>query len=595
MSTETQVQDDLLAGEKLSETSRAKDPNENSASTESSRRTSIVRTAALAGLAVFAFMVAITLGLHPRYETVDDTLQAIVASGMVYVFRPDDHLILVDAAHYLLGRALNVLYSWQLDVPWYDLLQWAMLYVANVVFCSLIWLQHQGRRAVIPTALYMVAVAAPSLILLQMTTTTAMFGIAGGALIVCGLEAVRSAMTTRVVSVTCGLLFIALASLLRYEGSHLAMVLTSMYLLVRYFGVHWKKMLAGFAALFVAFAATQALHWLHTDYYERTGWTAFHEFGMQNRKLFDYGRADFADNEKILAQSGWTKNDLKLVKEQLFFCDKTFSPDEINELAENCPRFMGLLRPDLPRYLPFQIRAYFADPIVKIALAAFAMALLFAGMSASMSTPRILTLLCFGLTLSLAVTVIFKGSPHIYLPILYSVLAVQLIHLRSSELDFRELKSQRTALVAIIVIGLSLLAYGAIVQHNKRSAKVARHQAQNMKLIEYARVHKDKLFLPFVCVIEYAPFNSTRIFEEFKVATSYSSRNPLGQAMLARFGLSDFKSGILSDKVLLISDRRRNRLVATFFKEHEGKDVRFEPLLVLDKAGKGIYKAVEGR
>jgi len=559
----------------------------------SSSLVAILRIAAQAGVLVFAFMLIITLWLHPRYETVDDTLQAIVSSGMVYVFRPDDHLILVDAAHFLLGRALNTLYTWQLDVPWYDLLQWGMLFVANVTFCSLIRLHHSGRRAFIPTLLYLIAVAAPSLTLLQMTTTTAMFGIAGGALIVCALDALSWKMTGRIVAALAGVLFLAFASLLRYEGSHLAMVLTSLYLFVRYFGTHWKKMATGFAALFLAFAITHALHLLHTDYYERTGWTAFHEFGMQNRKLFDYGRANFADNEKVLAQSGWTKNDLKLVKEQLFFCDKTFSAEKINELSENCPRFMGLLRPDLPRYLPFQISAWFADPLVKIALFTFATGFLLAGMSATMSAPRILVMAALALSLSLAVTVIFKGSPHIYLPILYTVLTAQLIHLRSSQLDYdRHLTGKRIVVTALIVGGFQVLSYLAIINHNAKSAEVALHQAQNEKLIGYARAHKDKLFFPLLCVIEYAPFNSTRIFEDFKVATSYSSRNPLGQAMLAKFDLPDFKSGILSDRVLLISDRKRNRLVATFFKEHEGKEVRFEPLLVLDNAGKGIYKAV---
>lgn len=556
-----------------------------------------LRIVALVCVVVFAFMLAITFWLHPRYETVDDTLQAIVSSGMVYVFRPDDHLILVDAAHFLLGRVLNSLYSVQLDVPWYDLLQWGMLFVANVTFCSLIWLNHQGRRAVIPTVLYLIAVAAPSLTLLQMTTTTALFGIAGGALVVCALDVLSWSMTARVVSVTCGVVFIAFASLLRYEGSQLAMVLTSIYLVVRYFGAHWMKMATGFAALFVGFAAIQALHFLHTDYYERTGWTEFHEFGMQNRKLFDYGRANFAGNEKVLAQSGWTKNDLRLVKEQLFFCDTTFSASKINELAENCPRFMGLLRPDLARYLPREISFFFANPIVLIVLFAFATGFIIAGsMSAAMSTPRILSMMVLALTLNLAVTVIFKGSPHIYLPILYTVLTAQLIHLRSSELSIdKHLSQKRIIFTGLIVVGLQVLSWQAIVCHNKQSAEVAQHQAQNMQLIDYARTHKDKLFFPFLCVIEYAPFNSTRIFEDFKVVTSYSSRNPLGQAMLARFGLPDFKSGILSDKVLLISDRKRNRLVATFFKEHEGIEVRFEPLLVLDKAGKGIYKAVETR
>src|SRR5436309_2613757 len=84
----------------------------------------VARPAAVALVAAGLLALVCPGLLTPRYETNDDVMMTLIASGRTFVDRPDEHLLL---SNVLLGLPLSRLYAAAPGVPWYGLLQVATL------------------------------------------------------------------------------------------------------------------------------------------------------------------------------------------------------------------------------------------------------------------------------------------------------------------------------------------------------------------------------------------------------------------------------------------------------------------------------------
>lgn len=541
-----------------------------------------IQVAILATFLVIFMTVVITL-ITPVYQTIDDMIMHEYVAGLFFT-RPDSHMLYT---HFVLGKILSSLYTMAAGVAWYPLYQMLALFGSSLVICATFVRLYGFRQAILPTLAYAFGVLAPVCISIQFTTTASIVGIAGGVLLFSALEE-RSQKYRRLL-IAASVATIVCASLIRQQAVWMVLVVLVLTAVVKYFASDWKKLGLSLAVVTLMFGLTHALWVANDSYYKQTGWGEFETWRKKLIPLYDFSRLDLkgpsaADTLKVV---GWSANDARMLNTCLHWDRNVFSTEKIIKLGV---KGQSWFRPDLKTYLPGALRTIIKDPVALIVLSMLLASLLVKS-SPILPFRRFLVLTAAVFAIGLAVTMTKKFAMHVNLPLLY-MLAVA----RLASFDLETIKGVRKSIpdgpyVAVPFLACLVFFAMSLDDHFKsvkRIMKTSVLRRQQMQAIHDN--YPEKLAYTVVGAPSLFPYENTEPLRDLKIVSPYSSRNNFGKTLLAAHGIKDFGEGLVSGKVLVISNETQNQLLGTYFKEHYGLTLRFNRLPCSGSAKRaGIY------
>lgn len=541
-------------------------------------------------LTVTLFTILDVVLVHPYFTTPSDEIMNMIASGVGILKRPDDHLLYT---HFFIGRILQWLYSNYDSIPWYGLYMVGVQFAANLVICISVCRYYRSWLPNLLIPLYLLVVAAPNLNHLQFTVTSAIAATAGGVLLFGSqrkdpdnLNLFGQKAGSKIAAAS-GMAFLLLSSLIRREGLWLSITVFVIYLAVR-FGIRKEpKVLLRIVFILAATVIVAWSTWLANDiYYDQTGWHNFETYAQLQKPLFDYGRANFPERNKILTPIGWTENDFHMLSQGRNFDRATFGCNQFKNLLSHCPPFRG----DAWHYGSIQLQCMVLDHTMQAAVCSILLMLLFfSGDPISRRRFLVFCLVALGLIASMAF--FWKLAPRIYLSVINILFVSALFSIDQTKCSkIFETASRRKLGAIILAAGMTLVpSICGLVAHLKQVSIREETRAAQESFLNYLLLDKDKLILS--CAGNFInsymrPFETTKELKQLEVVTCYTSWMPFGQSLMHAHGISNFTQGLDSENVLVVAFPSDMRHVGTFFLEH--KSIAITPEILFSRHPKRL-------
>jgi hypothetical protein len=286
-------------------------------------------TAAFAAVALAAASLAV---FTPLYETNDDVMMNLIASGLAVTDRPDEHLLFTNVA---LGLPLKWLYGRWPAVPWYGGSQFAALTCAagGIAYALLRVDPSPGQGAVV--LLFFGLAAVPCLAEVQFTKTAALASAAGLLLLLAPLRG--AAPWPRAADVAAGAL-VVLGSLVRFQGFLLAAVVVAPVAAAGALADPKAAARRG-APLAAAVAAAVALYAFDRAYYAcDDGWKDFHTYNALRAEFTDYNHFPYTRETKPAYDAvGWDELNLEMLRYWFHADPERYGLPKLRQIAATVP------------------------------------------------------------------------------------------------------------------------------------------------------------------------------------------------------------------------------------------------------------------
>jgi hypothetical protein len=548
----------------------------------------VVAVLLLAGIVVF----------RPNYDTNDDPTMSFIVTGRVISQTPDEHMVFT---HFLIGLLLKRLYLWAPAVPWYAVYLFSVHAAAHVALVYVVFKQRVGLHWF---AVYLAYAAVVGLMLLTSLqfTTTAFVALQSGCLL--GLFAFQrategNARTARRATIA-SIAFLVAAALIRW---HVFMLFASLAIpaaCVLLWTHRREKRLIGRAAGVAGFtfAGLVGLALANTAYYDGDPrWRDFYSHNELRARVNDLGWVYYSpETAHVFPQVGWTVNDLAMMQTWFYDDPAVYNAAVYQALLDAYP-----WQETMPRQNRLKdLRTALADDGHLIPLLAL---LPLAALLLGRNYTALVTLLVSCLwvcAIVLVATLLRKPPPaRIYLPILSFPLgltvflgAVWPIPWRGKNpADTLEPSPPRpkgthrswpktavqTACVALAAIGVVV---GLGTHYARGRDKSERSEAFYRELASIAD-DPEKLYIVWGASMPYEllrPGDNLQWLSNLRVLQwGWGQQCPFHNDMKLIFGIGDLARE-LADRpdVTLISDPILLPFLATYIREHHGREVAFE-------------------
>lgn len=286
----------------------------------------------LAFLSNLAAMLLMVLIMRPGFETNDDIVFAELGSGLRGV--KDAHLVF---QNYGLGLLYRLLYQITGRLPWYTIVQYAVLLFAFTAVTYVLLNRLEGYSGLYLSALLVLGFGYEGYIHLQFTKTGGIATAAGVFLLLYGLS--REKIYTREIlaAVLLGIVgfmyrsdqFLASGGLMAGAGLFYLLDLKN-----RFAGKLWKRIGISAAALAVLCGAVFAVNRWDWHMYQTTEWQEYQEFNQLRSQLLDYGFPDYDSNRDLYEELGISREALQLYQNWNFNDTEKFTTDVMRRLTE---------------------------------------------------------------------------------------------------------------------------------------------------------------------------------------------------------------------------------------------------------------------
>ena len=298
-----------------------------------------LRNPVIASLVWVGLLFGFVLCLYtPSYETNDDVLMSMIASGTGVNVSPDEHLVFT---HVLIGLLLKQLYTNCPSIPWYALYLLSINYLAHVavVYALLVW---HYRRVVVVSYFLLFATVGVVLITKLQFTSTAVWATE------CGLFVALNGLLSKPKNYggsqtfATGLALMVLGSLVRFDSYLAALAISIVPLTVLVWQLDrkvdqgsriWKS---GLALIVVSQCAAFGLHSFHHAYYtQNPEWREFLAFNPYRVKFNDYCWTSYTeDSQFVFQKANWTKNDHSMITSYFYDDPDVFGRDKLQTIIE---------------------------------------------------------------------------------------------------------------------------------------------------------------------------------------------------------------------------------------------------------------------
>lgn len=274
----------------------------------------------------------------PSYETNDDVIMSMIASGTGVSATPNEHLVFTNVA---IGLLLKQLYTHIPSLPWYAYYLLSVNYLTHVAILHTL-LTWRYNRAVIVSFLLLFATVGVQLITNLQFTSTAVWATECGLLVaLSGLLRQQRRLQT-LGTFAAGVSLMVLGSLVRFDSYLAAMAISAVPLA----GLVWhldRNVLprsrvweSGLALIVVTQCAAMGLHAVHLGYYTKNSdWQAFLAFNPYRVKFNDYCWTSYSDeNRHVFFGVNWTENDHAMIKSCFFDDPSIFGRDKLKPIID---------------------------------------------------------------------------------------------------------------------------------------------------------------------------------------------------------------------------------------------------------------------
>jgi hypothetical protein len=549
-------------------------------------------------MVVVPLVVLGILVFRPSYDTNDDPKMSFLVAGVVVSQTPDEHLVFT---HFLIGLLLKRLYLWAPSVPWYGAYLFAVHAAAHIALVYVLFRQRLGLRLFAAYLVYAAVVGLMLLTSLQFTTTTFLVLQSGCMLGLLAFQraAQGEAATARRLTFA-SVAFIFLAALIRWHVFMLFLSLAVPAACVLLWTHRREKRLivkaAGVAGL--TLAGLVGLAHLNTAYYERDPrWSDFYSYNELRARINDLGWVYYSpETAHVFPQVGWSLNDFAMMQSWFYDDPAIYNAAKFQELLDAYPWQETMPRQDR---LSDLLTALAGDAHLIPILALLPLAALFLGRNQTALVTLLLSCL-WVCAIVLVATLLRKPPPaRIYLPILSFPLGLAVFleavwptsrrgkHPLPTEapspLRPRGTSSARVRL-AVQSACIALAGFGVVEgvgRHYDRGQINAERSEVFYRELESIAGDPDKLYISWGASFPIELLRPTDNLQWLanlrNLSWGWSQQCPFHDDMKLVFGLSDVARE-LADRpdVMLICDPVCLPLLATYIREHHGREVAFE-------------------
>lgn len=277
-------------------------------------------------------MAVMVLLMRPSFETNDDIVFAEFGSGLRGV--KDAHLVF---QNYILGLLYRLLYQVTGRLPWYTIVQYAVLLAAFSAVTYVLMNRLEGYSGLYLSVIFLCCFGYEAYIHIQFTKTA---GIAAGAAVFLLLYLVsreRFAVWEFLWGISLGLLgflyredqFWASSALMAGAGVYFLLTLRK-----KYPGKQLRKLgicAGSFLILLISVAAAGAVD---SHMYDESQWKDYQEFNGLRSKLLDYGFPDYDSSMETYRELGISREAYELYKTWNFNDPERFTADTMEELVQ---------------------------------------------------------------------------------------------------------------------------------------------------------------------------------------------------------------------------------------------------------------------
>lgn len=220
------------------------------------------------------FVFFIVKNLPFRFETNDDVLMALIASGG-YTGTPESHLIFINIIY---GFILSFLYSITTFVEWYTLLFLALNVLGATILANFILKRSINKFLKISFLILFYLIFFKITILLQFTTTAAIICLSGIILI----------FSKKKKKYLFGIFLFILGSLIRFEVAILTLLITSPLFLEELLELKKIKITKPLILASIVFVLVIAFNYVDNYLYnQNTEWKYYREYNLERGKIND--------------------------------------------------------------------------------------------------------------------------------------------------------------------------------------------------------------------------------------------------------------------------------------------------------------------
>jgi hypothetical protein len=530
-------------------------------------RRSIAITSTLVALTVLSGWIP----ARPLYLTNDDVAMRLLVEGRFAPGAAPTPFVMF--MHIAIGWLLTALYTAASRVPWYDVLMLAAAVAATVAIVAA-WNGTSDRLSFLRTLMLSVVLLGPLFATPQFSLIGMTCAATGLMLVIRSFGGTPAADYTGAVWQLCGLCLFALGTLIRWEGAVVLLIQAAFSFpiaslsRVNSFLVGPRRLLT-IVTLLAAFPLLAAI--TNVVVYQRSpGWREFPEFNYTRGMLTEYAPAGGVSPEvmsAVRAKTGWSENDLQLLRGWFFENPSVFSLDKL-QAALGVIRHRELTAGSIIAGIVGAIQSLLAQTWVPMLFL----------LAVSTSTGRPARQFLFTVIL-LLVFLVVGGSASVWLKDLpFRVYWPMLVLVGVAVSRGNGDSTPRVSPYSLFAIA-AVFALIAIPRWQQQQLRAAEAREVNRDVAELSRlepslviIHGDSLRWEYV----WHPFSNSRFPYPF-LGIGASARTPPVQSVLRRDGHIDLANAICSDdRVVLLARSWLPPALVIFMQEHYSRRVAFD-------------------
>ncbi len=541
-------------------------------------------------LGTVAVLLLSLLVYSPCYETNDDAAMNLIAGGLAFAGRPDEHLLFTNV---LVGLTMRWLYERAPTFPWYGLFQFAAVAVAACGSVYALLRVNPSPRQAAVAALFLGVGVLPCLAEVQFTKTAFLASLAG---LLVFLAPLRGAGPLPRAATAAAAALVVLGALVRFDSFLLACMMVAPPAVAAAWLAPARALRAA-VPLTATAALAVALQVFNQSYYARDeGWRDFYAYNALRARFTDYDRYDYTPAGSAgFAAVGWDAVDLEMLKNWFFADPDRYSLAKLEQVTAAVPT----APPTLRQAADFAMSQLVESPgLLRLVLAGFCVALLTGEGWRRFAMPVLSYGLAFGLMVALGVS--YWLPARVAFPILCGALAAAALR-PAADVAAPATYAGRAAGVCGAALAAALVLWSAIGLAESNRERLRQHQA-TVDVLRKLHPQSGTLYvvwreiLPFENLV--TPFNVPAVLHDFRcVSLGFLLPTPITRERLREFGIDDLYTAICErPDVNLITSPHFIGLFEKYVRHHYGSIPRLRPtFLTQGRFPVVVFQAVPGR
>ncbi len=547
----------------------------------------------LAVLLVFSFLaLSFAACGTPKFETNDDVVMSMIASGVGFVDKPNDHLLY---SHFLVGRLLNSLYRLNGALPWYAIYLLTSNIISIAVITNLILRKGNRLTSQILIPIFFLSVCLRPTQLLQFTTAASLASAAGAITFLSALEG-ELCWRQLLKPLSGSVCLFALGAFIRFGSAKLIAVYAATFLVARVLtDRNWLKLKIGFAFFALVVGMASAAEYSNEVYYARGGWSEFYKLNPLRFSLTEFGRTTTLTTGIISSFKavGWSPADNDMFLKMYVLDRDIYSLDHLRQLDANIPRLKQVDFNQTWSSLMDVLGNITIFPI--IATSVLAVLVVSKTKLSYFSKVFYVFALCVSTVL---MQITMKLPLYLFSGVIGFTAAAFIWSAASDSLadDFKKLSKAQPVFWSVLLMLTLLFWCQAVVEYREKTASVGERGKEFKTMLQ--GWNRDYLYVVWACGLPYEvipPFDNIHdYFGGLKLAgINFLARTPITIERLQGFGIADLAGQITNEQIRLVSLDWLNSSMKNFVLEHYHKSVIFENTLTNDKLNVKVFKAEE--